>query len=145
MNTREEIAEFLELKTIAIAGVSRDPNAFSVRVFAELTRKGYRLYPVNPKAREIRGVHCFPTLSLLPELVDGVLLFTPPAETAAIVEEAAALGIKHVWIQQGAGSRQAISACAAHHLRAVTRHCILMFAEPVGVLHRIHRWFRAPR
>ena len=142
MNTREEIEEFLELKTIAVAGVSRDPNAFSARVFEELTRKGYRLFAVNPKARTIGIAECFPTLSLLPEAVDGVLLFTPPAETSAVVEEAAALGIRHIWIQQGAESDRAISTCQTHHLRTVTQHCIMMFAQPVGALHRVHRWFR---
>lgn len=142
MNTKQEIEEFLALRKIAIAGVSRDPNAFSVRVYDELARKGYRLYPVNPKAKRIGKVSCFPTLSLLPESVEGVLLFTPPSETAAVVEEAAVLGIKHIWIQQGAESEQAISACTTHYLRAVTHHCILMFAEPVGAIHRVHRWFR---
>lgn len=142
MNTKEEVQAFLALTTIAFAGLSRDPNAFSARVFDELTKKGYRLIPINPKADRIKGIRCYPTLSSAPGEIEGVLVFTPPAETESIVREAVELGVRHVWIQQGAESGSAIRVCTDNHLSAVTGHCILMFARPVGTLHAIHRWFK---
>ena len=56
------------------------------------------------------------------------------------MREAAAAGIRRIWIQQGAESREALDFCAANGLPAVSKQCILMFAEPVGSFHAFHRW-----
>ncbi|HUX20169.1 MAG TPA: CoA-binding protein [Spirochaetia bacterium] len=142
MNTKADVRAFLDRRNIALAGVSRDTNAFSARVFEALKRKGYRLYAVNPKAASIGGEPCYPTLSSIPTRPGGVLLFTPPIETLSVVQEAYELGIRHVWIQQGADSAEAVAFCASHDMKSVTRLCILMFAEPIGFLHGLHRRFK---
>ena len=38
----------------------------------------------------------------------GLSIITPPAVTEKLVEEAAAAGVKHVWMQPGAESRRAV-------------------------------------
>ena len=57
-----------------------------------------------------------------------------------MVREVAEAGIKHLWIQQGAESDAAIEYCREHEINVVHGECILMFAEPVGSIHRFHRW-----
>ena len=141
MNTKEEIQGFLAQKTLAVAGMSRDEKSFSANVSKELKAKGYRLLPVNPNAKEIGGEPCYPGLSALPEKVGGVLVFTRPEHTEQIVRDAVAAGIGHVWIQQGAQSVAALAVCRDKGLSAVSGKCILMFAEPVGSFHSVHRWF----
>jgi uncharacterized protein len=141
MNTRQEIQDFLAQKTIAMAGLSRDRKAFSASVYRELKAKGYRILPVNPNAESLQGEKCYPRIASLPEKPGGVLIFTPPAATEAVVREAAAQGVTRVWIQQGAQSQAALDACREKGLSAVSGKCIMMFAEPVGSLHGVHRWF----
>ncbi len=141
MNSAQDVQGFVAQKTIAMAGLSRDPKSFSSTVFRELANRGYRLLPVNPRAESINGVTCYPSLSALPEKVGGVLVFTPPAQTEAVVREAAKLGIQRLWIQQGAQSPEALELCRSKGLAAVSGQCILMFAEPVGSFHGVHRWF----
>ncbi len=63
-----------------------------------------------------------------------------PAETENIVAEAADLGISRVWVQVGAASDTAVRFCEEHGISVVAGECILMFAEPVKSLHRMHRW-----
>ena len=140
MNTKKDVQEFVAEKTLAVAGVSRNEKSFSATAYKQLTTRGYRLYPVNPNAELICGEKCYPSLKKLPAKVGGVLVFTPPAETEKVVREAAAAGIRHVWIQQGAESEGALRFCADTGLSAVSRQCILMFAEPVGSFHAFHRW-----
>jgi len=140
MNTRQDIEGFLAQKTLAMAGISRNPQAFSSRTFAELKGKGYRIIPVNPNAESIGGEKCYPSVGRLPEKPGGLLLFTPPSQTEAVVREAAAAGIRRVWIQQGAQSPGAVAFCREKDLPAVTGRCILMFAEPVTSVHGFHRW-----
>jgi hypothetical protein len=141
MNTRQDVQGFLAQKTLAVVGLSRNPQAFSARVYQELKAKGYRLIPVNPNAGEIGGETCYASLQAIPEKVGGVLVVTPPAETENVVREAAARGIRNLWIQQGAESEAALRLCRENGLSAVSKQCILMFAEPVRSFHAFHRWF----
>lgn len=142
MNTRQEMQGFVEQKTLAVVGMSRAPQSFSAIASKELRAKGYRLLPVNPSASEILGEKCYPSLSALPEKVGGALFLTPPAATEKAVREAVEAGVQHLWIQQGAESQEALAYCREKNVSAVSGHCILMFAEPVGALHRVHRWFK---
>ena len=143
MNSKQEIQEFLGHKTLAFAGLSRNPQSFSVSAFKELTGKGYRLFPVNPNASSIGGQTCYPSVKDLPEKVEGVVLFTPSSETEKVVREAAAAGICQVWIQRGAESEPALRFCREKGLNAISGQCIFLFAEPVTSIHGVHRGSRA--
>jgi uncharacterized protein len=140
MNTMQDVQGFLAEKTLAVAGLSRDEKSFSAAAARELRARGYTLYPVNPNASSVGGEKCYPSLAELPGKVGGVLVFTPASATEKVIREAVAAGICRIWIQQGAQSEAALRFCADNKLPAVSRHCILMFAEPVGPLHGFHRW-----
>jgi len=141
MNTKQDIQDFVSQRTIAIAGMSRDPKAMSASMRKELESKGYRILAVNPHATSIGGAPCYPDLASLPEKVGGVLVVTQPTQSEKIVRDAAAQGISHVWIQLGAQSPAAEAACREKGLTAVSGKCIMMFAEPVTSIHSVHRWF----
>jgi hypothetical protein len=129
-------------KTLAVVGASRDPQSFSGRAYDELKGKGYKLYPVNPNAETVGGDKCYSSVSALPEKVGGALLFTKPGVTETVVREAAAAGIRRLWIQQGAQDEASLRFCKEQKLEAVSGQCILMFAEPVASFHGFHRWLK---
>ncbi|MDI6803245.1 MAG: CoA-binding protein [Bacteroidota bacterium] len=140
MTTQKSIQEFLSQKPIAVVGVSQTGKKFSNAAYKELKSKGYQVFPVNPKTETISGEKCFPNLKSLPEKVGGVVVITKPTETEKIVREAYTLGIKHIWIQQGAESDEAIHFCKEQNVNVIYGECILMFAEPAAFFHRAHRW-----
>ena len=142
MNTRSDIDGFVAEKTLAVAGISRNPQSFSARAYEELKSKGYKLYPVNPNAPSIAGDTCYASVGAIPQKVGGVILFTPPAVTEKVLREAVAAGIRRVWIQQGAQDQASLRYCKEQGLAAVSGQCILMFAEPVASFHGFHRWLR---
>lgn len=45
-----------------------------------------------------------------------------------------------VWMQQGSHSKVAEEYCAENGIDCISNECILMFAEPAGFIHRVHRW-----
>ncbi|MDP2791924.1 MAG: CoA-binding protein [Rectinemataceae bacterium] len=139
MNTRKDIDAFFTGKTFALAGISRSGQAMSNSVHKELTAKGFRILPVNPNTATVDGVTCYPSLASLPEKPDGVIIFTPKSQTAAVVREAWEAGINRIWIQQGALTPEAEAFCREKKLEAVCGRCIMMFAEPVGSVHAFHR------
>ena len=142
LGSRADIDTFVGLESLAIVGVSASGRGFGNNALRELYDNGVRVFPVHRTAEAVQGIPCCDSLATLPEPVGGVLLVTPPAETEALVREAAAAGIRRVWMQQGAESATAIALCAEHGITAVAGHCILMFQGKGPGIHRFHRGVR---
>jgi predicted CoA-binding protein len=140
MNTRAAVDEFLRQRTFAIVGISRTGKKFGNFLYRDMKSKGYRLIPVHPGAESLEGDRCAPDLHHLPGPVDGVILVVPPAQSERLVREAHAVGIRRVWMQQGAESEAAVQFCREHEMSVIAGECVLMFAEPAGWGHRAHRW-----
>jgi len=139
MTLRADVDDFLGQKRLALAGASRGGRKFGNAVLKELRRKGYDVIPVHPHADAIDGVSCVRALADLPPDTGGLVLVVPPEQTERLVSEAAAAGVRRVWMQQGAESPRAVAFCEANGIRCVHGECILMFAEPTGWVHRVHR------
>lgn len=133
------VDEFIAQKALAVVGVSRDRNKFGNVAYRNLKEKGYRVFAINRGLDSVEGDPCYPNLAALPEKVDGVVIVVPPRETEQVVREADAVGIKRVWMQQGAESPEAIAFCESHGMPVVYGECIMMFAAPVKSVHRFHR------
>jgi uncharacterized protein len=140
VSMREAAADLVAQRALAVVGVSRSRGKFGNVVYRDLKKKGYRVFPVNPAVDEVEGDRCFPNVAALPESVGGVVIVVPPERTAQVVREAAAAGIRRIWMQQGAESEEAIRFCVDNGISVVHGHCIMMFAEPVQSFHRFHRW-----
>jgi hypothetical protein len=136
-----DIRAILSEKSVAVAGLSRSGQAMSNSVLAELKARGYKTYAVNPNAERIGDDACYPSLSALAGKAGAVIVFTKPEVSESVVRDAAAAGIRKVWLQQGAESEGAIAAARAAGLTLVAGQCVLMHLEPVGALHGIHRFF----
>jgi len=143
MVSRATIDDFLAQKTLALAGVSRSGKGFGNAVRKELTANGYTVLLVHPEADTIDGHACARSLREVASRVGGVVLVTPPEATSRLVREAAAAGIRRVWMQQGAECADAVRFCQEHAVAAVHHQCILMFNEPGAWPHRFHRRLRA--
>lgn len=86
-------------KTIAVVGMSTEKTKASNMVASYMRDEGYMVIPVNPRAKEIMGLKCYPDLKSIPVDVDVVQVFRPANEVAGIVEDAIAIGAKAVWMQ----------------------------------------------
>jgi uncharacterized protein len=140
MVTRQAIDAFVSGKTLAMVGISAGGKGFGNAAYKELKARGYRVLPVHPAADSVQGDRCWRSLSDLPEKVERLLVMVEPARAEAVVREAAAAGVRQVWLQQGASSPAALEFCKANGMTAIDGHCILMFAEPVASFHKFHRW-----
>ncbi len=90
-----------EAKTVAVVGLSPDPDRESHGIALYLKQQGYRIIPVSPKAEEILGEKSYPSLRDIPEPVDVVQVFRKPEAVPSIVEGAIAIGAKVIWLQVG--------------------------------------------
>jgi uncharacterized protein len=141
MTSAKSIEAFLDNPSIAVVGVSRSGRGFGNAAYRSLRTRGYRVYPVNWSAPTVDGIRCYSRLSELPERVNAVLVVVPPPQAVDVIRDAAAAGIRHVWLQQGAESPDVLRLGAELGLDVVAGECILMFAQPTGI-HKAHRWLR---
>jgi hypothetical protein len=137
----QAVQDFIDGKRIALVGMSRGGKKFGNMAYKELKDRGYQVYPVHPEAEQIDGEKCYESLDSLPESVDGVLVVVPPERASQVMREAAQAGIRNVWLQQGADSPEVLALGEELDLNLVSKKCILMYAEPVGSVHNVHRFF----
>jgi predicted CoA-binding protein len=103
-------AVLADCRTIAVVGLSNNPQRPSYGVARYMQANGYRIIPINPTyaGTHILGEHCYPTLTqanatlgqegVTIELVD---CFRRSEHIMPIVEEAIAIGARCVWMQLG--------------------------------------------
>ena len=108
MNDQAQITEFLAGAPHVVVGASRDRAKIGNQVLQAYLHSGRPVFPVNPSVDEVEGLKAYPDLASLPTPVHGVSVITPPRVTESIVEQAGSIGIKHIWLQPGAESEQAV-------------------------------------
>lgn len=142
INSRHNIDAFLQQKKIAVVGASRNKDKFGNMIYKDLKSAGFQVMAVNPNADMVDGDRCYAGLGALPEKPDGVLVVIPSKQGVEIIEEIARMGVRHVWVQQGANSPEIDKRMEELDLIAVSGECIFMFLEPVKSVHSFHRFFR---
>jgi predicted CoA-binding protein len=115
IDTDEGIRELLAAtRTIALEGASPNPQRASHAVMHYMLDRGYRVIPVIPNERELRGQKVDASLKDIPEPVDMVDVFRTAEAAGPICDEAIEIGAKSVWLQLGvineAGARRAEAA-----------------------------------
>ncbi len=131
--------EFIESKTVAIAGVSRERKKFGNYVFRKLKEKGYEVLPLNPNAVEIDGTPCYADISALPVEVSHLIVMTPKVQTFQVVEAAVNKGIKNIWVQQSSETKEVMDYANGKDNNFIFKKCIMMYAQPKG-MHKFHRF-----
>lgn len=112
------------VKTIAVVGLSPNPNRPSHMVASALQRFGYRIIPVRPAVKEVLGERAWPDLRALPEKPDLVDVFRAPEHVGPIVDACIELGIGALWLQDGViNEREALRAQRAG-ITVVMDRCI---------------------
>ena len=126
INSGEAIKKILEdCKTIAVVGLSSDPHRPSYGVASYMRRCGYKVIPVNPNESEVFGEKAYSSLAEVPERIDLVDIFRRSSEAGRAVDEAIALGVKAVWMQDGVIDNSAAQRAYEAGLLVVMNRCWL--------------------
>lgn len=88
-------------KTIAIVGLSDNPQRTSHRIGKYLKETGYKIVPVNPVIAEALGEKAYPDLASIPFEVDVVDVFRRQEEVDAVINDALKINPKAIWLQMG--------------------------------------------
>jgi predicted CoA-binding protein len=118
---------FKTVKTIAVIGLSPNPEKDSHRVAKYLQEAGYKIIPVYPKEEEILGQKVYRSLAEIPETVDMVDIFRKPAAVAPVVDACIARGdVKVVWLQKGIVNNEAAQKAEEAGMTVVQNRCAMV-------------------
>lgn len=117
--------KMLQKNVWAVVGANRNPEKFGHKIYRKLKEKGYRVYAINPTIEAIESDKCYKDLSSLPEMPDVIDMVVNPEKGKPIIEEAARLGIKNIWLQPGTYDDDLMNLIRERGLNAV-RACVLV-------------------
>ena len=120
------IKEFMAQKRFAVVGATTDTKKYGNEIFRNLTSRGYEVYPVNPRLKELEGTKCYPSLSDIPVKVDVVNFVVPPTVTEEILKECKELELDRIWLQPGSESEAAVAFCDENNLKVVHGVCVML-------------------
>ena len=89
------------IKNIAIVGASPNPERDSFKVMKFLLDQGYKIFPVNPKEKDILGIRCYPNLTSIKEKIDMVDMFRAKEFIFDLTKEAIEINTNVIWMQEG--------------------------------------------
>ena len=115
-------------KKIAMVGVSNDPTKASTIVMKYMQKYGFKVFPVNPKAKgqKILGENVFEKITDIKDSVDIVDVFRPSNEALDIAKDTVDIGAKVLWLQLGIKSEEAKKLVEKSNIEYVEDKCTKM-------------------
>lgn len=104
----------LNRPTVAILGASADRTKFGNKSVRAHLRRGYEVFPVNPKGGQIEGLTVYRRLADIPVArLDRVSVYLPPHVTMDLLDQIAAKGCGQLWLNPGSESPELIARARA--------------------------------
>ena len=115
-------------KSIAMIGVSNDPTKASTIVMKYMQKYGFKVFPVNPKAKgqKILGEEVFEKITDIKDTVDIVDVFRPSKEALDIAKDTVSIKAKVLWLQLGIKSEEAKKIVEENKIEYVEDKCTKM-------------------
>lgn len=100
--SNEQIKALLEeSKTIAVIGLSNNPDRTSYKIAKAMQDNGYKIIPINPKIDKVLGEKSFNSLQEVDQQIDIINVFRRSEFLPAIADEAKNINSKAFWAQLG--------------------------------------------
>ena len=124
-NIKEILSKY---KSIAMIGVSNDPTKASTIVMKYMQKYGFKVFPVNPKARgqKILGEEVYEKITDIKDTVDIVDVFRPSKEATDIAKDTVSIKAKVLWLQLGIRSEKAKKIVEDNKIEYVEDKCTKM-------------------
>ncbi|MCS6302110.1 MAG: GNAT family N-acetyltransferase [Nitrospira sp.] len=143
--TTASLRPFFQPQSIAIIGVSHDPNKIGYRLLDAVTAGGFRggIYPVNPKATDIKNIRTYASTQEIPEPVDLAVIAVPRDSVSSVIDECAAkeiracviitAGFAEAGAEGAALQRQLVAKVRQHGMRMIGPNCFGIVNTDPGI------------
>ncbi|GAB6274521.1 MAG: CoA-binding protein [Peptococcaceae bacterium] len=110
--------------TIAVVGISDNPERDSYKVAEYLQKQGYKIIPINPAVKEVLGEKTYSGLTQVSMPVDIVDVFRRSEKVPEVIKEALKLRPKAIWLQLGVINEEATKQAVKEGLTVIMDRCI---------------------
>lgn len=94
----------MSVGTVAVIGASADRAKFGNRAVRAYLRRGWEVFPVNPRGGFIEGLPVHTSVRDVPARLDRVLLYLPPHLGERVLPDIAAVAPREFYVNPGAES-----------------------------------------
>lgn len=123
--TNEVIATILqEAKTIAVVGLSDNPERTSYQISKAMQQAGYTIIPVNPMVDEVLGEKSYASLTDIKDKIDIINVFRRSEFLPDIAQEALKTDSTVFWAQQGVANEEAYELLKKNDFTVIMDLCI---------------------
>ena len=124
-HSASDIRKILELRNIAVVGMSNTEGKPANFVPKYLIENGYNIIPVNPTTSEVLGRKSYASISDVPEQVDIVDVFRRSEDVPIVIEDAInKKGVKVIWMQSGIYNEEAERRAKENGIDVVFNRCM---------------------
>jgi acyl-CoA synthetase (NDP forming)/GNAT superfamily N-acetyltransferase len=133
------LRHILAPESVVVIGASRRRGTVGRAILDNILTGGYsgRLYVVNPRARQVSGEHCLPSVLDLPEQADLAVIAVPAAAVLDVAEQCGQRGVRSlVVITSGldtAACADLLAVCRRHGMRLVGPNCFGVTVPAIGL------------
>ena len=121
----EEIMEILNLKKVAVIGMSKHQEKAAHFVPKYLSENGFDIIPVNPNSDEILNKKCYKEINDIKDDIDIVDVFRPSEDVLPFVKDAIKKNPKVIWLQEGIHNEEAENLAREYGIDVVFNRCML--------------------
>jgi len=121
----EEIIEILNLKKVAVIGMSKHQEKAAHFVPKYLSENGFDIIPVNPNSDEILNKKCYKEINDIKDDIDIVDVFRPSEDVLPFVKDAIKKNPKVIWLQEGIHNEESENLAREHGIDVVFNRCML--------------------
>jgi acyl-CoA synthetase (NDP forming)/GNAT superfamily N-acetyltransferase len=126
-------------QSVVVIGASRRTGTVGRAIIDNIRTGGYagRLYAVNPRARQVGGVHCVPSVADLPEAPDLAVIAIPAPTVLDVAEQCGKLGVKALVVVTSGLDTPAcadlLAVCRRHGMRLTGPDCFGVAVPGIGL------------
>jgi predicted CoA-binding protein len=126
-HSASEIQRVLQMKNIAVVGMSKNEGKPAHFVPKYLIDHGYNVIPVNPTVNEILGRKSYPAVYEIPEDVDVVDVFRRSEDVPSVIDDSIRKkGIKVIWMQSGIYNEEAEKKAKENGIDVIFNRCMMV-------------------
>ncbi|SEN48316.1 Predicted CoA-binding protein [Amphibacillus marinus] len=123
---------FTNTKTIAVVGLSDNPNRISYQVSRVMQSAGFKIIPVNPNIESALDEPAYATLYDIPESIEIVNVFRKSIFLKDIARATYNIGCPVLWAQQGVIDEE-LNCLYNDKLIVIMDTCIKLAYQQIGI------------
>ncbi len=118
-----------EQKSVAIIGASADRAKYGNKSVRAHLKRGWKVFPVNPKETEIEGLKAYKSVLDIPEKIDRISIYLPPKVSLNLLDDFKKTGATEVFFNPGAEDEELLARAYEKGLPAAAACSIIDLGE----------------